>query len=144
MFSIRGLELEAKLDPEDENAFVTGLTFVQNPNDVSEVVLVMNPITESDEDDDGNAVGNHDAGSVHESNGIGWELHILGKTCARGCARAGASEAIRFEHGARRLCHHQHQKIACLIIKTNNCHNHKHRRQHRHLHRDRDPHVHSP
>ena len=66
MFSIRGLELEAKLDPEDENAFVTGLTFVQNPNDVSEVVLVMNPITESDEDDDG--VGDDDDNCVNDSN----------------------------------------------------------------------------
>ena len=37
MFSIRGLELDAKLDPDDPNAFVTGLTFVQDPNEVSEV-----------------------------------------------------------------------------------------------------------
>ena len=33
MFSIRGLELDAKLDPDDPNAFVTGLTFVQDPNE---------------------------------------------------------------------------------------------------------------
>ena len=52
-FSIRGLELDAKLDPDDPNAFVTGLTFVQDPNEVSEVVLSMNPIRVSDEDDDG-------------------------------------------------------------------------------------------
>ena len=52
-FSIRGLELSAKLDPEDTNAFVTGMAFVQNPNEQASLVLRMTPITESDEDDDG-------------------------------------------------------------------------------------------
>ena len=57
-FSIRGLELDAKLDPDDSNAFVTGLSFIQNPNEVSEVILAMTPITVSDEDDDGIADAN--------------------------------------------------------------------------------------
>ena len=52
-FSIRGLEISAKLDPEDPDAFVTGLSFVQDPNEIGEVILSMNPITVSDEDDDG-------------------------------------------------------------------------------------------
>ena len=52
-FSIRGLELSAKLDPDDTNAFVTGMAFVQDPNDQASLVLRMTPITESDEDDDG-------------------------------------------------------------------------------------------
>ena len=52
-FSIRGLELSAKLDPDDTNAFVTGMAFVQNPNEQASLVLRMTPITESDEDDDG-------------------------------------------------------------------------------------------
>jgi hypothetical protein len=41
------------LDPEDPDAFVTGLSFVQDPNEIGEVILSMNPITVSDEDDDG-------------------------------------------------------------------------------------------
>ena len=52
-FSIRGLEISEKLDPEDPDAFVTGLSFVQDPNEIGEVILSMNPITVSDEDDDG-------------------------------------------------------------------------------------------
>ena len=52
-FSIRGLELSAKLDPDDTNAFVTGMAFVQDPNDQASLVLRMTPITESEEDDDG-------------------------------------------------------------------------------------------
>ena len=52
-FSIRGLELSAKLNPDDTNAFVTGMAFVQNPNEQASLVLRMTPITESDEDDDG-------------------------------------------------------------------------------------------
>ena len=52
-FSIRGLEISAKLDPEDPDAFVTGLSFVQDPNEIGEVILSMTPITVSDEDDDG-------------------------------------------------------------------------------------------
>ncbi|MDP7312822.1 MAG: hypothetical protein QF831_05240, partial [Candidatus Thalassarchaeaceae archaeon] len=52
-FSIRGLEISAKIDPDNPDAFVTGLSFAQNPNEVSEVILSMTPITVSDEDDDG-------------------------------------------------------------------------------------------
>ena len=52
-FSIRGLEISEKLDPDDPDAFVTGLSFVQDPNEIGEVILSMNPITVSDEDDDG-------------------------------------------------------------------------------------------
>jgi hypothetical protein len=52
-FSIRGLELSAQLDPEDDNAFVTGMSFVQNPNEQASLVMKMTPLTESDEDDDG-------------------------------------------------------------------------------------------
>ena len=66
MFSIRGLELDAKLDPDDPNAFVTGLTFVQDPNEVSEVVLSMNPIRVSDEDDDG--IADADDNCVDDAN----------------------------------------------------------------------------
>ena len=66
MFSIRGLELDAKLDPDDPNAFVTGLTFVQDPNEVSEVVLSMNPIRVSDEDDDG--IADDDDNCVNDAN----------------------------------------------------------------------------
>ena len=65
-FSIRGLELDAKLDPDDPNAFVTGLTFVQDPNEVSEVVLSMNPIRVSDEDDDG--IADADDNCVNDAN----------------------------------------------------------------------------
>ncbi len=66
MFSIRGLELDAKLDPDDPNAFVTGLTFVQDPNEVSEVVISMNPIRVSDEDDDG--IADDDDNCVNDAN----------------------------------------------------------------------------
>jgi len=52
-FSIRGLEISEKLDPDDPDAFVTGLSFVQDPNEIGEVILSMNPIRASDEDDDG-------------------------------------------------------------------------------------------
>ena len=52
-FSIRGLELSAKLDPDDDNAFVTGMSFVQDPNEQTSLVMRMTPLTESDEDDDG-------------------------------------------------------------------------------------------
>jgi hypothetical protein len=52
-FSVRGLEISAKIDPEDPDAFVTGLSFVQDPNEIGEVILSMTPITVSDEDDDG-------------------------------------------------------------------------------------------
>ena len=66
MFSIRGLELDAKLDPDDPNAFVTGLTFVQDPNEVSEVVISMNPIRVSDEDDDG--IADDDDNCINDAN----------------------------------------------------------------------------
>ena len=66
MFSIRGLELDAKLDPDDPNAFVTGMTFVQDPNEVSEVILSMNPIRVSDEDDDG--IADDDDNCVNDAN----------------------------------------------------------------------------
>ena len=66
MFSIRGLELDAKLNPDDPNAFVTGLTFAIDPNEMSEVILSMNPITVSDEDDDG--IVDEDDNCVNDSN----------------------------------------------------------------------------
>ena len=66
MFSIRGLELDAKLNPDDPNAFVTGLTFALDPNEMSEVILSMNPITVSDEDDDG--IVDEDDNCVNDSN----------------------------------------------------------------------------
>ena len=87
MFSIRGLELDAKLDPDDPNAFVTGMTFVQDPNEVSEVILSMNPIRVSDEDDDGIADEDDncvdDANPLQEdadSNGIGDACENLATT----------------------------------------------------------------
>ena len=58
--------MDAKLDPDDPNAFVTGLTFVQDPNEVSEVVLSMNPIRVSDEDDDG--IADADDNCVNDAN----------------------------------------------------------------------------
>jgi hypothetical protein len=66
MFSIRGLELDAKLNPDDPNAFVTGLTFAIEPNEMTEIILSMNPITVSDEDDDG--IVDEDDNCVNDSN----------------------------------------------------------------------------
>ena len=54
------------MDPDDPNAFVTGLTFVQDPNEVSEVVISMNPIRVSDEDDDG--IADDDDNCVNDAN----------------------------------------------------------------------------
>ena len=65
-FSIRGLELSAKLDPDDDNAFVTGMSFVQNPNQQTSLILSMTPITESDEDDDG--VADYEDNCMNDAN----------------------------------------------------------------------------
>ena len=65
-FSIRGLELSAKLDPDDDNAFVTGMSFVQDPNEQTSLVMRMTPLTESDEDDDG--VGDDEDNCVNDAN----------------------------------------------------------------------------
>jgi hypothetical protein len=77
-FSIRGLEISAKIDPDNPDAFVTGLSFAQNPNEVSEVILSMTPITVSDEDDDGiideddNCVNNANTDQADsDGNGVG-------------------------------------------------------------------------
>ncbi len=99
MFSIRGLELDAKLDPDDPNAFVTGLTFVQDPNEVSEVVLSMNPIRVSDEDDDG--IADADDNCVNDANtdqadadgdGIGDACENLGTTDGEGDGDGGGDD----------------------------------------------------
>ena len=97
--SIRGLELDAKIDPDDPNAFVTGMTFVIDPNEVSEVILSMNPIRVSDEDDDG--IADADDNCVNDANtdqadadgdGIGDACENLGTTDGDGDGDGGGDD----------------------------------------------------
>jgi len=92
MFSIRGLELDAKLDPDDPNAFVTGLTFVQDPNEVSEVVLSMNPIRVSDEDDDG--IADDDDNCVNDANAdqADFDGNGVGDVCETSAPSGGSDD----------------------------------------------------
>ena len=58
--------MSAKLDPDDDNAFVTGMSFVQDPNEQTSLVMRMTPLTESDEDDDG--IGDDEDNCVNDAN----------------------------------------------------------------------------